>query len=91
MLKRSAFAYEGLLPRRNPHRAEPEQISALRQIGPDLTRYDIDVDGATLTKRGTVTLPANVLYVWRPHGRGIFVSRRVTAPPGWARPATSTT
>jgi len=35
-------------------------------IGPELTLYDIDVDGAALTKRGTVMLPANIQYVW-PH------------------------
>jgi 6-phosphogluconolactonase len=35
-------------------------------IGPELTLYDIDVEGAALTKRSAVTLPANVQYVW-PH------------------------
>jgi 6-phosphogluconolactonase len=35
-------------------------------IGPELTLYDIDVDGAALTKRGAVMLPANIQYVW-PH------------------------
>ena len=35
-------------------------------IGPQLTLYDIDVDGAALIKRCAVTLPANIQYVW-PH------------------------
>lgn len=35
-------------------------------IGPELTLYDIDIDGAALIKRGAVTLPANIQYVW-PH------------------------
>jgi 6-phosphogluconolactonase len=35
-------------------------------IGPELAVFDIDVEAATLTKRGTVMLPANVQYVW-PH------------------------
>jgi 6-phosphogluconolactonase len=35
-------------------------------IGPELTLYDIDVEGAALAKRGTVMLPANIQYVW-PH------------------------
>ncbi len=35
-------------------------------IGPALTLYDIDVEGAALTKRSTVTLPANIQYAW-PH------------------------
>jgi 6-phosphogluconolactonase len=29
-------------------------------VGADLTQYDVDVDGAALVKRGSVTLPANV-------------------------------
>jgi 6-phosphogluconolactonase len=38
-----------------------------QSIGPELFRYDIDVDGAALTKRDAVTTPgANVQYVW-PH------------------------
>jgi 6-phosphogluconolactonase len=35
-------------------------------IGPDLTLFDLDVDGAALNKRGSVTLPANIQYAW-PH------------------------
>ena len=35
-------------------------------IGPELALYDIDVDGAALTKRSGVTLPANIQYAW-PH------------------------
>jgi 6-phosphogluconolactonase len=34
--------------------------------GPELTLYDIDVDGAALTKRSAVMLPANIQYAW-PH------------------------
>jgi 6-phosphogluconolactonase len=39
-------------------------------VGPALTFYDLNIDGAALSKRGTVTLPANIQYAW-PH-----VSRR---------------
>lgn len=35
-------------------------------VGPELTLYDIDVEGATLIKRGSVRVPANIQYVW-PH------------------------
>lgn len=35
-------------------------------VGAELTHYDLDVEAATLTRRGTVTLPANVHYCW-PH------------------------
>jgi 6-phosphogluconolactonase (cycloisomerase 2 family) len=38
-----------------------------QSIGPELSRYDIGVDGAALTRRDAVTIPgANVQYVW-PH------------------------
>jgi 6-phosphogluconolactonase (cycloisomerase 2 family) len=36
-------------------------------IGPELTRYDIDVEGATLTRRDVAATPGvNIQYVW-PH------------------------
>lgn len=34
-------------------------------IGPRLTQYDMDVESATLTERGTITLPVGVQYAWR--------------------------
>jgi 6-phosphogluconolactonase len=42
------------------------RIALYASIGPELTQYDVDVEAATLTRRGTVTLPANVHYCW-PH------------------------
>lgn len=43
-------------------------------VGPELTLYDIDVDGGTLTKRNSVTVPANVQYVWpHPSKRYLYV------------------
>ena len=35
-------------------------------VGNELTRYAVDTDSMTLTRRGTVTLPVNVQYAW-PH------------------------
>jgi 6-phosphogluconolactonase len=35
-------------------------------VGGDLTLYSMDIDDASLVKRNTVTLPANVQYAW-PH------------------------
>jgi 6-phosphogluconolactonase len=35
-------------------------------VGPELALFDLDVDGAALNKRGSVTLPANIQYAW-PH------------------------
>ncbi|HXA24329.1 MAG TPA: beta-propeller fold lactonase family protein [Acetobacteraceae bacterium] len=44
----------------------PGKVSLYASVGPELTHYDVDVEGAALTRRGTVGLPANVQYVW-PH------------------------
>ncbi len=35
-------------------------------VGPVLTLYDLDIENATIEKRGTLTLPANIQYLW-PH------------------------
>jgi len=40
-------------------------------VGPVLTRYDVDVDGAALVAREAVALPANVQYAW-PHASRRF-------------------
>ena len=44
-------------------------------VGPELTLYDIDVDGAALAKRATVSTPgANIQYVWpHPSKRHLYV------------------
>src|SRR5215813_11418789 len=47
-----------------------QKVALYANVGPDLTHYDVDVAGADLIKRGTVTLPAGVQYAW-PH-----ISRR---------------
>lgn len=42
------------------------RIALYASVGPELTHYDVDVEAATLTRRGAVALPANVHYCW-PH------------------------
>jgi 6-phosphogluconolactonase len=44
----------------------PENVRLYAGVGPQLTQYEVNVDDATLTRRGTVSLPANVHYAW-PH------------------------
>ncbi|MFZ3235313.1 MAG: beta-propeller fold lactonase family protein [Stellaceae bacterium] len=44
----------------------PEKPMLYASVGAELTHYDVDVETAALTRRGTVTLPANVHYAW-PH------------------------
>ena len=33
-------------------------------VGDRLTQFDVNTDAATLTPRGSVTLPSNIQYVW---------------------------
>jgi 6-phosphogluconolactonase len=43
-------------------------------VGPELSRYDVDIADAALQKRGTVTLPANIQYAWpHPSKRYLYV------------------
>ena len=44
----------------------PQKTVVFASVGPELTQYDLDVESAALSRRGTVTLPANVHYAW-PH------------------------
>src|SRR6266404_2222402 len=57
-------------------------------VGADLTHYDVDVAGAELIKRETVTLPAAVQYAW-PHvsRRYLYVASSSSAP-GYAAAGT---
>jgi len=41
-------------------------LALYASVGNQLTHYDVDVEGAALTRRASVSLPANVQYVW-PH------------------------
>jgi len=45
---------------------ESSRVALYASVGPRLTQYDVDVSGAELTRRASVTLPANVQYAW-PH------------------------
>src|SRR6266700_8138190 len=62
-------------------RAASGKVALYANVGADLTRYDVDIAGATLTKRETVTLPAAVQYAW-PHAsrRYLYVASSSSAP-----------
>ncbi len=49
-----------------------DPIALYASVGADLTHYDVDVAAATLTRCGTIGLPANVQYVW-PHASRRFL------------------
>ena len=51
-------------------------------VGPDLTLYDMDVDTATLTRRSSVQLPANVQYAWPHPSRRYFYVASSNGGPG---------
>ena len=56
------------------------RVALYGAVGAVLTQYDVDVDGLTLTARGSVTLPANVQYAW-PHAsrRYLYVATSSSA------------
>src|SRR6267143_4670978 len=58
-----------------------QKIALYANVGADLTHYDVDVAGAELIKRATVTLPAAVQYAW-PHAsrRYLYVASSSSAP-----------
>src|SRR6266853_4137571 len=62
-------------------RAASNKVALYANVGADLAHYEVDVAGATLTKRETVTLPAAVQYAW-PHAshRYLYVASSSSAP-----------
>src|SRR6185503_14773457 len=58
----------------------PGKVALYANVGPQLTHYEVDVAGAALIRRGTVTLPAGVQYAW-PHAnrRYLYVASSSSA------------
>src|SRR5437764_6547527 len=48
------------------------RVALYASLGAELTHYDVDVDAAALTRRGTIELTANVHYCW-PHASRRFL------------------
>src|SRR5216683_1376289 len=57
-----------------------QKAALYANVGADLTHYDVDVAGAEVIKRETVTLPAGVQYAW-PHAsrRYLYVASSSSA------------
>jgi 6-phosphogluconolactonase len=54
-------------------------------VGPELSLYDLDVDGASLAKKSAVRLPADVQYAWpHPSKRFFYVASSNGQPGGGA-------
>jgi len=58
-----------------------QKVALYANVGADLMHYDVDVAGAELSKRETITLPAGVQYAW-PHAsrRYLYVATSSSAP-----------
>jgi 6-phosphogluconolactonase len=57
------------------------RVALYASVGPELTHYNVDIEGAALSRSGTVSLPANVHYAW-PHAshRYLYVASSDSAP-----------
>jgi 6-phosphogluconolactonase (cycloisomerase 2 family) len=64
----------------SPAQQASRKVALYANVGADLTHYDVDVAGAELTRRATVTLPAGVQYAW-PHAsrRYLYVATSSSA------------
>jgi len=69
------------VPRFSSAQSASPKVALYASVGADLTHYDVDVAGAALIKRATVTLPASVQYGW-PHAsrRHLYVASSSSAP-----------
>jgi 6-phosphogluconolactonase len=55
-------------------------------VGADLIHFTIDVPAGTLTRRGTVSVPANVQYVWPHASRRFLYAASSDSASGMGRP-----
>jgi 6-phosphogluconolactonase len=76
-----------------PRRAAAQQpaagkVALYANVGPDLTRYEVDVGAMTLTPRETVTLPASVQYAWPHASRRYLYVASSDSQPGYGQQGT---
>ena len=58
-----------------PARAQTPRAVLYASAGAELTQYDVDASGASLVKKGSVRLPANVQYAWQhPSRKYLYVA-----------------
>ena len=61
--------------------ARPGLTALYRSVGEELHHFDVDVESASLTRRGTVAVPAGVQYVWpHPSGQYLYVASSNRGP-----------
>jgi 6-phosphogluconolactonase (cycloisomerase 2 family) len=66
-------------------RAASGKLALYANVGADLTHYDVDVNGAQLIKRETVTLPGGVQYAWPHRSRQFLYVASSNNAPGYVR------
>ena len=49
-----------------------DPVALYAAVGPELMHWEVDVEGAALTRRATITAPANIHYAW-PHASGRYL------------------
>jgi 6-phosphogluconolactonase (cycloisomerase 2 family) len=77
----SLAAASAAMPRLAWGQGAAQKVALYANIGAELTRYEVDVAGGTLTKKESVTLPAAVQYAW-PHAshRYLYVATSSSQP-----------
>ena len=64
------------------------KVALYANVGPELTHYEVDVEGAALARRGTVQLPAGVQYAWPHANRRFLYVATSSSESGYGRPGT---
>jgi 6-phosphogluconolactonase len=72
-------------PRLASAQSASQKVALYANVGADLTRYDVDVAGAELTRRETVTLPGGVQYAWPDKARRYLYVATSNNAPGYVR------
>jgi 6-phosphogluconolactonase len=63
-------------------------LALYANVGAELTHYDVDVAGAALNKKGTVTLPAGVQYAWSHASRRYLYVATSSSASGYGKAGT---
>jgi len=61
------------------------KVALYAAVGPVLTRYEVDADAATLTRRESITMPTKVQYAWPHKSRKFFYVASSMSGPGSAK------
>jgi 6-phosphogluconolactonase len=68
-------------PRLSLAQAGKDKSAYYSGVGTELTHFEVDVDAATLTKRGSIKMPGGIQYAWpHPSRKYLFVSSSTGGP-----------